>query len=131
MIPPEIIPEDMDARDKPPAFSAACCEVFPRIEELEGGRGVPALADCPRRHRTRNRRRGRKLHHKAAGCDDDQAAHGGFGRPEDTQHGAVQGLRIRPTTASPSSPSMAKRAAIIPLSASLLRLMAKAQSKST
>ena len=41
-------------------------------------------------------REGIKLHHKAAGCDDDKAAHGGFGRPEDAQHGPVQGLRNPP-----------------------------------
>ena len=107
-------PEDMDARDKPPAFSAACCEVFPRIEELEGGTGRPALADGPRRHRTRNRTRGRKLHHKAAGCDDDKAAHGGLAGRSTRSTALWTERGIRATVASPSSPSMAKRAATIP-----------------
>jgi hypothetical protein len=74
--PQGIIRVEMDARGIPPELSmvlAQLCEVFPWIEELEGGRGVPALADRPRRHRTRNRTRGRKLHHKAAGRDDDKA----------------------------------------------------------
>src|SRR5687768_7187714 len=32
-----------------------------------------------------------KLHHKATGCDDNQAPHGGFSGAEYPQHGAVQG----------------------------------------
>ena len=131
IIPPEIIPEDMDARDKPPAFSAACCEVFPRIEELEGGRGVPALADGPPGI-------GREIggaagsfttRPRAAMMIRRRMADSAGRRTRSTAR--CRGCGIRPTTASPSSPSMANRAAIIPLSASLLRLMAKAQSKST
>ena len=34
-----------------------------------------------------------KLHHKAAGRDDNEAPHGGFGGPQHAQHGAVEGLR--------------------------------------
>ena len=46
-------------------------------------------------------REGSKLHHKAARRDDDKAPHGGFGRPEHAQHGAVEGRGIRATVASP------------------------------
>jgi hypothetical protein len=82
----------MDARDKPRGRSAAQGrEAFPRIEELKGGTLTPALPDWPRRHR--HRTRGSELHHKAARRDDDKAPHGGFGGPEHTQHGAVEGRR--------------------------------------
>ncbi len=101
-------------------------EIFPRIVELEGGEPAPAtLSDhVPLGHGTRRRH----LHHKAPRRDDDKAAHGGFGGAEHPQHGAVEGLGNPETAASPSNPSMANRAAMIPLSASLLRLMAKSQS---
>ena len=39
------------------------------------------------------RTRRSKLHHKAARCPDDQAPHGGFGRAEHPQHGAVDRTR--------------------------------------
>ena len=87
---PGIAPEDMDARRIPRECSAAQgLEIFPRIEELEGGTGTPTLPDRPRRHGPR----GYKLHHKAARRDHHKAAHGGFGRPQQAQHGAVEGLR--------------------------------------
>ncbi len=65
-------------------------EVFPGIVELEGGKPAPAALsdDCPLGHGTR----GSKLHHKAPGRDDDQAAQGGLCGPQHEQHGAVQGL---------------------------------------
>jgi hypothetical protein len=118
----------MDARGIPRELSmvlAQLCEVFPRIEELEGGKPASAaLPDGPHRLGTRRS----KLHHKAAGRDDNEAPHGGFGGPQHTQHGAVEGCGIRETVAWPASPSMAKSSATIPFSASLLRLMAKSQS---
>jgi hypothetical protein len=83
----------MDARGNPRGPSAVLAqgrEIFPRIEQLEGGTPASAaLPDSPRRHRTRRC----WLHHKAARRDDDKAAHGGFGGPEHTQHGAVEGMR--------------------------------------
>ena len=36
--------------------------------------------------------RGCDFHHKVAGRDDNEPPHGGFGGPEDAQHGAVKGL---------------------------------------
>ena len=48
-------------------------EIFPRIEELEGGTWRTALSDdVPLGHGTR----GGGLHHKAAGHNDDEAAQG-------------------------------------------------------
>ena len=51
--------------------------------------GTPAsLSDlAPFGHGTR----GSQLHHDIPGRDDNQAPDGGFGRPQHTQHGAVQG----------------------------------------
>ena len=69
--------------------------------------------------------RRRQLHHQPPRRDDDEAAHGGFGGPEHEQHGAVEGLGNPRHRRSPSSPSMANRAATILLSASLWRLRAR------
>ncbi|HLA02828.1 MAG TPA: hypothetical protein VJ019_08705, partial [Aestuariivirga sp.] len=61
-----IASEDMDARGIARELSAVLAqalEVFPRIEELEGGRPASAAPpDWARRHRTR----GSELHYKAA-----------------------------------------------------------------
>ena len=45
--------------------------------------------DLPLGHRTRRCH----LHHKAPRRDDNKAAHGGFGGPEDAQHSVVNGGR--------------------------------------
>ncbi len=91
---PGIVSEEKNARGIFCVFYAALAQlrkILPRIEELEGGDPVSAALadDFPLWHGTR----GRHLHHKAAGRDDDKAAHGGFGGPEDAQHGAVEGVR--------------------------------------
>ena len=87
---PGIASEDMDAWGITRECSAARQrEVFPRIEELKGGSQAPALPDWPRRHGARRS----KFHYKAARRDDDKAPHGGFGGPEQAQHGSVEGLR--------------------------------------
>jgi len=85
-----IASEDMDARGISREHSAATgFEVFPRIEELKGGRPACAtLPDGPRRHGPRRR----ELHHKATRRNDNEAPHGGFGGPQHAQHGAVEGL---------------------------------------
>ena len=64
-------------------------EIFPRIEELEGGEPAPvALSDLePLGHGPR----GSQLHHKPTRRDDNKSPHGGFGGAEDTQHGVVNG----------------------------------------
>ena len=87
-------------------------EVFPRIEELEGGEPAPAaLSDhVPLGHGPRRR----QLHHKTPRRDDNQAPHGGFGGPQNPQHGAVEGLRNPRSRGVPSSPSMANRASTMP-----------------
>ena len=87
-------------------------------------------ARCPFRYvPLRHGTRGRHLHHQPPGRNDNEAPHGGFGGPQHTQHGAVEGVR-NPRHCLPSSPSMANRAAMMPFSASLLSLMAPSQSKS-
>ena len=124
--------EEMDARGIPRVLYAVWAqfgEAFARIEQLKRGTGMPAPPDWHPRHRHGHRTRRCKLHHKATGRDDEQAPHGGFSGPQHTQHGAVEGLRNpRQRIYRPASPSMAKRAATMPLSASLLRSMALAQS---
>ena len=84
--------EVTDARDKPDGFHGPYrLETFPRIKELERGR--PAAPDALGRGLCRHRTRRSKLHHKAAGGNDYQAPHGGFGRAEHPQHGAVDRTR--------------------------------------
>ena len=85
---------------------------------------MPALPDWPRRHRTR----GSELHHKTARRDDDKAPHGGFGGPENAQHGAVEGLRKPRHRGFACKPQHGEKASTIPFSASLLRSIALAQS---
>jgi hypothetical protein len=94
VVDPGIRPEEKDARRMFRVFHAGLAqlrEILPRIAEPEGGR--PASAAFGDGVALRHGTRGRHLHHKAARRDDDQAADGGFGGPENAQHGEVNRAR--------------------------------------
>ena len=101
-------------------------EKFALIAEPEGGTGRPAALSDLRAPWAWDAKAPPSP--RAPGRNDNEAPDGGFGGPQHPQHGAVEAVRNPPHVSVPSSPSMANRAAMIPLSASLLRLMAKSQS---
>ena len=136
-LPQGIIRVEMDAWGIPHGFSAVLAqlsEVLPRIEELEGGRPVSALPPFPMAPAGIGREIGRKA---ASFTTRPLAAMMIRRRTADLAGRSTRSTALwtergsRPTVAFPASPSMAKRAATMPLSASLLRSMALAQSKST
>ena len=101
-------------------------EKYALVAELEGGTGRPAALSDPVSlgHGTRRRH----LHHQPPGRNDNEAPDGGFGGPQHPQHGAVEAVRNPPHCLRSINPQHGEQGPTMPLSASLLRLMAKSQS---
>ena len=119
--------EHVDARDRPLGFlrRGSTMRVRGSKSWKEGAR-VPALpwfyGPCP----PGAGRCGRN--HKTPCRNDNQAAQGGFGGPENAQHGAVGRPRKPRNRSFAHKPQHGKERFNDPCSTSLLRLMAKSQS---